>query len=745
MNFSLGSPIMLWGLLGISIPLIIHLLSRRRATTIDWGAMQFLDIGRRAQRKFQITELLLMAGRMLILAIVALALTRPLWEPKSSNALAGLVSSKVEPRDYVLILDGSESMGRKVGGTTPRDLALNWSKSFTSGLKPGDSVTVLLAKDRVKPLTDGPSYDSTKIAEILKKSPPPRGSSDLPSAIAEAFRVLGTTKNTSTEIVILSDGQRHAWRPGESARWALLRDLHKGLRTRAPRISAVSFASGKEADGPDVSVAPIEMSRGVYPPNASIEVVTSAANSGPGPASRIAELLIDGVPVAGSSRAIGPIPAGGKTPLTFRATVAASGSHLIAVKLSAADDSVPANDIAERPVEIAEALPVLLVDGEPGREPLSGETDFLRAALAPAEDDAPAVKASVVKLEALTAESLQGRRVVVLANVDRLTSEQIAALTDFVSEGGGLLIAPGDRVDVSAYNQTLFADGGGLLPAKLGETKGEFARKTAVAHPVPRTFTGPALGPFGAGESPPLAEADLFSYRILSPATNDPPASIIARLDTGDPWAVERQHRKGRVIVMAGPLDAEGGTLPVNPDFVPLIHELIYRLADPASTNRPAKPGEALRIELAEAPRDGVKTARVTRPDGSTFEAPIAVEGAKQRVKLDDTAEPGIYRVNLPGASGGTAFVSVASDPKESEPEPLAKVEADKLAEGWPLAIETTAEALSGRMATSTGGGPKPIWRWLVLAALGGLCMEVCMTRSLVKSRGMTAPEEATT
>ena len=53
-----------------------------------------------------------------------------------------------------------------------------------------------------------------------------------------------------------------------------------------------------------------------------------------------------------------------------------------------------------RPVEVAPALPVLLVDGEPGREPLGGETDFLRIALAPTGDDTPQVKATVVDAEA---------------------------------------------------------------------------------------------------------------------------------------------------------------------------------------------------------------------------------------------------------------------------------------------------------------------------------------------------------
>ena len=42
---------MLLGLLGVALPVIIHLLNRRRDTVIDWGAMQFLDLGRQARRK----------------------------------------------------------------------------------------------------------------------------------------------------------------------------------------------------------------------------------------------------------------------------------------------------------------------------------------------------------------------------------------------------------------------------------------------------------------------------------------------------------------------------------------------------------------------------------------------------------------------------------------------------------------------------------------------------------------------
>ena len=57
---------------------------------------------------------------------------------------------------------------------------------------------------------------------------------------------------------------------------------------------------------------------------------------------------------------------------------------------------------------MASALAVLLVDGEPGLEPLSGEVDFLKAALAPTGDPSPLVAASTVTAREFKAEALRG-------------------------------------------------------------------------------------------------------------------------------------------------------------------------------------------------------------------------------------------------------------------------------------------------------------------------------------------------
>lgn len=746
MTWQFANPLLLLGLLGASIPILIHLLNRRRSEVIDWGAMQFLEIGRRARRRIELTDLLLMAGRMVILAAVALAVARPFLAPRPAQAdAAGRASGAASrPRDLVLILDGSESMDRRAGGTTPRDRAAAWAESHVRQLPPGSSVSVLLARGRVRPLVDALSFDGKRVLDALRSAPASRGSADLPAAIAEALRRLEAGRNAERDIIILTDGRRRPWRLDEPRRWDLIRRLHADFARRLgarPQIVAVDARPDAEPAGADGQVGPPGLPRGLVPPLLPLTVRSVVHNAGPGPLTRTAELLIDGKPAPGSSQVVGPVPPGGSTPLTFRAAIAEPGSHALAVRLAPTDDDpLPSNDESARPVEVVPALPVLLIDGEPGREPLSGETDFLRAALVPTGDDTPQVAATVVPLADFTPEALRGRKAVVLANAERLTAPQASALAAFVAQGGGLLVAPGDRTDPDSANDQAFRSGQGWLPARLGPWRGDPSARQAVAHPAPPTFNGPSLAPFAAGEAPPLADADLFAYCVLEPATTAPPAAVLARLDTGDPWLVERPYRQGRVMLAAGPLDAEGGTLPVNPDFVPLMHELVYHLADPAAAGATVRPGEPLTVPLEGGPDPSVATVPVVTPSGETRTAAVRREGQPApRAVLEATDEPGLYRFTLP--SGEPRYAAVTPDPREADPSRLSPADRARLADGWPLAFERDPARLAARLSAPRTG-PRPLWRGLVLAALAGLCLEVLLTRRMARTRGLAPADE---
>ena len=80
---------LLSGLGAIAIPIIIHLLNRRTARRVEWGAMRFLlDSLRSRKKRIQLEEALLMAARCLLVALVVLCVARPPAEAGSSVSWA---------------------------------------------------------------------------------------------------------------------------------------------------------------------------------------------------------------------------------------------------------------------------------------------------------------------------------------------------------------------------------------------------------------------------------------------------------------------------------------------------------------------------------------------------------------------------------------------------------------------------------------------------------------------------------
>src|SRR5262245_36245251 len=135
MSFGLLNALMLFGLAGLAIPPLIHLLNRRRFDVVDWGAMQFLQISETTRRRLLIEELLLMLLRMGLIGVIVLALAAPYLVTPGVPTLG-----KRSNRDIVLVFDGSASMGY-VGkdGQTPHEAAKGWARTIVDGLAPGDS------------------------------------------------------------------------------------------------------------------------------------------------------------------------------------------------------------------------------------------------------------------------------------------------------------------------------------------------------------------------------------------------------------------------------------------------------------------------------------------------------------------------------------------------------------------------------------------------------------------------------
>src|ERR1700681_4268638 len=99
------APMLLAGLPLVALPIIIHLIKQRRYQTVRWGAMMFLLAANRMSRGYaRLRQWLIMAARMLAIAGLVLAVSRPL-----TGGWLGLVAGGRADTTIVL-LDRSPSM-----------------------------------------------------------------------------------------------------------------------------------------------------------------------------------------------------------------------------------------------------------------------------------------------------------------------------------------------------------------------------------------------------------------------------------------------------------------------------------------------------------------------------------------------------------------------------------------------------------------------------------------------------------
>src|SRR5438309_10386341 len=106
--FTLLNPLLIWGtLLGV-IPIIIHLLNRRRFRRVEWAPMRYLKLtSQRNRRRIQIEQLLLLLLRIALPVLLFVFLARPVVHPTGLERwLGGGGRSR-----QVILLDDSLSLG----------------------------------------------------------------------------------------------------------------------------------------------------------------------------------------------------------------------------------------------------------------------------------------------------------------------------------------------------------------------------------------------------------------------------------------------------------------------------------------------------------------------------------------------------------------------------------------------------------------------------------------------------------
>src|SRR5256885_16552093 len=86
-RLAFAHPGYLWGLFAIALPILVHLFNQRRPRPLAFGAIEFvLRSQRQKARRLRLRQILLLALRCLLIAAVAMALSRPSLKPPGAQA-----------------------------------------------------------------------------------------------------------------------------------------------------------------------------------------------------------------------------------------------------------------------------------------------------------------------------------------------------------------------------------------------------------------------------------------------------------------------------------------------------------------------------------------------------------------------------------------------------------------------------------------------------------------------------------
>src|SRR5512132_2061865 len=626
MNFL--APAFLAGLAAIAVPVIIHLIHRERKVVIEFPSLMFLQrIPYRSVRRQKIRHLLLLLLRCLALALLVAAFARPFFERRHP------VISSTGAREVVVLLDRSSSMGYGDRWTRAKDAA----RKVVNGMSAGDRATLVLFGSEASVASE-PMATPNRIVAAINAAKLSSEGTRYGAALKLASQIIGASTLPRREVVLISDYQKIGWANHNEVVF--------------PRGTVVTPVDVGAAGSSDVAVSQVTTDRDSAGQRDRVTVAARLINTGGAPRTVSATLAIGGRDVETKRVAV---EASSAQQVAFASIAIPPGATKGLVRIT--PDSLTQDDVLDFTIAPDEAVPVLIIEPSNPRE---NQSLFLSRALA--IGDRPSFRVDVKRIDALTPRDFDGRALVVLDEVAPPAGPVGERLRALVDGGGGIVVVPG-----GSRTEAWPTEWRTLLPATIGPVvdrtgdAGGTLSSVDYGHPIFELFNAPRSGDFST--------ARFDRYRALTPQAG---GSVIARFDDSSPALVERAVGTGKIIVWASSFDAYWTNLPLQPVFLPFVHQLgkhVGRYADP----RPwFTAGDVLDLS-----RHGELTAPFLtgRAADSTTELVLeSPSGARDRVTpvganhLVTLREQGFYELrgsSTPVGSGRPIAVNV--DPAESD------------------------------------------------------------------------------
>ncbi|MCH8822102.1 MAG: BatA domain-containing protein [Planctomycetes bacterium] len=716
------------GLIAVALPIIIHLLSRRRKRPIEWAAMRFLlEAFHKHRRRLQIEQLILLAVRCLILALLGAALARPILNTPDVLDLGG-------SRAVFLVIDNGLASGlTDAQGQVALDKTIKQAAKIIESLGPGDSVGLITAARPARGLIVPPSSDHAAVLNVIRKLTPLQAPTDLASAaVTLRLALKDIAKDRERAVVYLLS----EFRLGSAS---LDITLPSALADFGENVTLLTAPAADEMIG-NVQVQSIEPRRGLIlttTAEGSQQVTVRLARSGSELSTGTTQVRLagEGLPIIEPKTVKWDA---GQATAAVDFMVNFTGQLERSVALSATIDNDALNGDNQRSTVILtrSKIRTLLVDRrsfalDPGLDRL-GTGEWIRRALEPS-DQSPI---DVVEADpaALDGPDVRGIDAVILARPDLLDDRSWLVLRKFVDGGGVLLVTPPTQVNVHQWTNTFTKVMGLPWRINLEPVAPDDALTLDDEQPPSELLR------MLSGELDALTEPILVN-RMLALDIDTSQTQQILVLSDGSPLLVMGTPQQqqdidqdvtpavvgGMVIYLAAAVDLNWTNLPTKPLMVPLFHELIRQGVGMARASQRFSVGERPALGL------GASATNIVGPDGAILA--IGLDGRPH----EPLGKAGFYEV-VDSARHRISTLAVNIDPQSGKSDTQRQsAVSDWLAKSGPWKLFDADKPAAALASIDT---PSPIVGILLAAVLLLAVLETALARWFSHAKISSKPIE---
>lgn len=738
--FGFFDPWLLWGLGLGAVPILIHMLYKRRYQQVPWAAMRFLmAAARKNSRRIRLEQLMLLTLRVLILVLVALALAQPYVES------AGVSLDADQPTHRILVVDASFSMGYRVGELSRFERAKDVARQIVTDGRQGDAFQLVRVSDSAPTVVVAqPAFQQEPMLDEIERLALTQEPGDVLAAVRQIPKLLeDAPRLTHKEVCIISDLQSASWRQS-GTRQAELQRLFEDVAKQA----RVTFIDLGQPDSPNVAVTRLDAEGSFVDTEQPVRVQSSVHNYGSAAVSRCpVELYVDDRLM--ETRQV-DLPPDADTAVDFSIQLQTPGAHRVEVRV--ADDALPLDNSRYLALTAHDQLHVLLVNGRRSGRAEENATYYVETVLAPQTSRQAwqgFARPRVISEGELLATDLSLYDCVFLCNVSRIVPAEFDLLHAYVRSGGAIVLCLGDQVDADNYNQVLYRDGDGILPARLGDRRGRASEpsESSVVRFSTNDLSHPIVNPFegnvGAGLETTLVfeyfdatlpeQGDAAGRSSAEGAADDsdplPAEGIRSKValwfDSGDPAVVEGRVESGRSILITTSLDNRWGPWPLQRSFPPLVHEILRFAVSGSAGDQRRLVGEPLILGFP-MPAYGMDVS-LQRPGG---EAALEIAGGSNRatrLTFEETNLSGFYTFTLGPPLNRRELFAVNVDPIESDLHPVSEDDLqESVLAGVEFAYRTRWDDVERRMDVGLAERGS-FSRWLLVFALCLIFVEQLM------------------